>query len=316
MCAIRIKLFFVTLLFSSISFSQAKVAVINNLENSEWLFGTVDSIVENNIESLSAINGIEVDIIHRIDQYQLYELLVSKEYQAIFWAGHGAAPQKTNGVGLPGVIIDINGHNIAPILKKYARDLAFLAIIGCESSWLELDDETIPVASFDDKITIRGGIKAALKQFKKDYTTKTCKTITKRNGQKRFTRSVCRYDAIDEKLIPIRRDREHYQIAFYFNVVVEAGLLDSNPFQIFLNRKLVGVVPAVSAGDSLEIAMPIFSRYIKSGKNKFLFSSNGIKSSPIGDTTVFANDEDLQFKYFSINGKKNLNGKQIIYFNY
>jgi hypothetical protein len=78
--------------------------------------------------------GFEVVVKHNAEQMDLWYAMRNPRVSGLFWVSHaGASAKLAPGFATSDAVMDMYGHNVAPIFTKVLPNLKFLGIVGCES---------------------------------------------------------------------------------------------------------------------------------------------------------------------------------------
>lgn len=81
--------------------------------------------------------GEQLQVVHKTDQWTLFQTLQDPQVEAVFWLSHGvsgSADQTVDGATLLPKLLDYRGDNVAPVFARLGQQLKFIAIVGCNSA--------------------------------------------------------------------------------------------------------------------------------------------------------------------------------------
>lgn len=222
----------------------------------------------------------ELEVIHKADQWTLYQALQNPEVHALFWISHGVSGrrnQTVEGATLLPKLLDYRGDNVAPVFSLIAPTIKFISIIGCNSAAI-LQHYGVNVSNVAHYIPVERRV--AL--------------------QRQVPRSIRAYRATDlTREIPEPTPVESVgTITISREVTSVEG---TRSMRVFIGDRLVGLMPNSSsthefnapAGTNLKVK-------IESGQDPSVaqaeFGEFTISSSDItGQWTLFANAQGVPF---------------------
>lgn len=190
-----------------------------------------------------ANEAYELAIFHQLNQYQLFKLLTTERYDAIFFVSHSLATDSQTNTGIITFdrILDKNKVDIKPILKLVNAN--FFAFCGCYSNThLQAIIEGYPtnhssdVFGFSEAIDAKTALKKAIKKF----------IDSKKLNQKKLG-VVYQASNTDDQIILINAKR---------TAPAYTGL---PAIQISLNGKLRAMLPGASPGETQELQFQVSS---------------------------------------------------------
>lgn len=226
------------------------------------------------------------------DQHTLYQSLNDPQTQALIWISHGATPRLSrkmkrqiangagNGMSAQPELVDYRGDNVAPVFKKYSKNIRYVAVVGCNSQ--EILDYVGSGIATDDAIEKYIPTKKIIAQF----------------AIRKVIKQLSNIELLDsttaEPMEPIQNT-----ISITRTIPSDADSDLIRPLRIMIGNELMGVLPALQAGETRTWQIPVSEDKIKQVK---LETGQNIMTDPtkinFGDLKITLPDQ-TSMKIFS-----------------
>lgn len=215
-----------------------------------------------------------LEIIHRANQWDLYQTLMNQEVSAVFWISHGVsaanAANSSGGAGILPKLLDLRGDNVAPVFSLIQPWLKFVAIIGCDSEKI-LEENNVQLGSLISYVPVNKRVALHLQ----------------------VRRSINAY-----KNMPEIEVQSYEPAQAQGNVLIQRDVEESDEtrsLRVIVGGKLIGLIPGKSGEFMLPVPIGIESMKIKieSGQNA------ADAQAPIGNLDVTSPDLMGSWRIFS-----------------
>lgn len=191
------------------------------------------------------------------DQYTLYNTLNDPQTQAVIWISHGATPRLTRkmkrqlnggtGMSAQPELVDYRGDNVAPVFKNYSNNIRYVAVIGCNSR--EILDYVGSGLATDDSIEKYIPTKKIIAQF----------------AIRRVVKQLAQIELLDSTTaVPMEPVQNALTITRSIPADADGELI--RPLRVMIGNDLIGVLPALSPGESRTWILPVSDANIKQVK--------------------------------------------------
>lgn len=207
----------------------------------------------------------KVEIIHKADQWALYQTLLNPEVKAVFWVSHGVSATRpidaSGGAGILPKLLDYRGDNIAPVFGLIQPSLKFVSIIGCDSARI-LEENNVQLGSLVSYVPVKKRVALHLQVRRSIKAYETMPQIEAQLSE----------PLLSQGHVLIQRDVEKSD--------------ETRSLRVILGGKLIGLIPAQRGEFLLPVPKGIGSLKIKieSGQNA------ADDQAPIGDLNVSSPD--------------------------
>lgn len=205
----------------------------------------------------NGFNDEEFSITEDADQFTLYQTLNDPQTQAVIWISHGATPrlsrkmkrQMNGGTGMSAQpeLVDFRGDNVAPVFKNYAKNIKYVAVIGCNSR--EILDYVGSGLASDDSIEKYIPTKKIIAQF----------------AIRRVAKQLSHIEMIESNTAePLEPFQNAITLTRSIPADADADLI--RPLRVMIGSELIGVLPALAPGESKTWILPVSETNIKQVK--------------------------------------------------
>lgn len=168
----------------------------------------------------------ELIVLHKVDQWQLFQTLQDTTIDSIFWVSHGVSGkdnQTVEGATLLPKLLDFRGDNLAAVFNLMREHLKFISIIGCNSEKI-LDHYSVDTSRIAHYIPVKRKVAAHIQIRKAIDEFRRADLTIQREPQA---------EELIQGQIQITRNVEANQI--------------NRSLRVYAGNKLLGLLPATSS---------------------------------------------------------------------